>query len=318
MTWLEFSARLGIALLLGGIIGVERQWRQRGAVLGTNVLVSTGAAMFVMLSVMTSGDSSPTRIAAQVVSGIGFLGGGVIVREGLSVRGLDTSATLWCAAALGCLCGAGFQQQAFIGLLAILVSNILLRPLANKINRESVKTVKQSSNHWDVPHNEPNLNIEQNVKLDPDFAAAYDSYKEKGWFQSSFGSRSGAVGNINQSDEDSFKHEQEREDCHQQTALKDPMPNPVNNPRLNVSNDFKKNAKSRSKKIAPGSSGWISNTNPKLELAMVYFNLGSNRVQLDDKKGAINELQKAAKLYLALSDKTRYLQTIELLKKISA
>lgn len=311
MTWLEFSARLGVALLLGGIIGVERQWRKRGAVLGTNVLVSMGAAMFVMLSVMTSGDSSPTRIAAQVVSGIGFLGGGVIVREGLTVRGLDTAATLWCAAALGCLCGAGFQQQAVIGLLAILVSNILLRPLVNKINRESAKNIKQSSNHWDVA-NKPNLNIEQDVKLDPEFAAAYESYKEKGWFQSS-GYRTSAIGSVNQN-----IAERKGEECHQQTALKNPMPNPIINPKLNVSNDFQQNAKGRSKKILPASSRWISNTNPKLELAMVYFNLGSNRVQLDDKKGAIDELQKAAKLYLALSDKTRYLQTIELLKKISA
>jgi uncharacterized membrane protein YhiD involved in acid resistance len=313
MTWLEFSVRLGAALLLGGIIGVERQWRQRGVFLGTNVLVSMGAAMFVMLSVMTSGDSSPTRIAAQVVSGIGFLGGGVIVREGVSVRGLDTSATLWCAAALGCLCGAGFQQQAFIGLLAILVSNVLLRPLANKINRQSVKTIKQSSDHWGVT-NEPKPKIEQDVKLDPEFAAAYNSYREEGW--SSLGSRPGAIGDINQSDVDSFKHEQEREDRHQQTALKNPMPNPTTNPRLDVSNDCNQNSKGRSKKVTSASPRRMSNVNPKLELATAYFNLGSTRVQLDDRKGAIADLQKAAKLYLALSDRTQYMRTVELLKKI--
>jgi uncharacterized membrane protein YhiD involved in acid resistance len=309
MTWLEFSARLGLALLLGGVIGLERQWRQRGAGLRTNALVSTGAAMFVMLSVMTPGDSSPTRIAAQVVSGIGFLGGGVIFREGLSVRGLDTAATLWCAAALGCLSGAGFLFQAFLGSLAILVSNILLRPLANKINRESVKTVKQSSNQWDFA-DEPNLNFDQALRLDPKFATAYNNYKKKGWFQSSFGNKPSAMDSIKQSIVDSFKQDKESEDRYKQ--------NPVAHPRPNVSGNFKRNSMGSSRKSVPGSSRRMSNPNPKLELATAYFNLGSTRVQLDDKKGAIADLQKAAKLYLALSDKTQYQRTVELLKKISS
>ena len=316
MTWLEFSARLGLALLLGGIIGLERQWRQRGAGLRTNALVSTGAAMFVMLSVMTPGDSSPTRIAAQVVSGIGFLGGGVIFREGISVRGLDTAATLWCAAALGCLSGAGFVFQAFLGALAILVSNILLRPLANKINRESVKTVKQSSNQWDFA-NEPNLNIDQALRLDPEFAAAYNNYKEKGWFRNSFSSKPSAMESIKQSIVDSFKQNKELEDYHQQSAAENPKPNSTPYPRPNMSSNFKQNSMGSSRRSASGSARRMSNANPKLELAKAYFNLGNTRVQLDDKKGAIADLQKAAKLYLALSDKTQYMRTVELLKKIS-
>jgi uncharacterized membrane protein YhiD involved in acid resistance len=315
MTWLDFSARLGVALLLGGMIGLERQWRQRGAGLRTNALVSTGAAMFVMLSVMTPGDSSPTRIAAQVVSGIGFLGGGVIVREGLSVRGLDTAATLWCAAALGCLCGAGFQQQALIGALAILVSNILLRPLANKINRESARNLKQSSSQWDVA-NEPSLNIDQALRLDPKFAAAYNSYKKKGWFQNSFGDKPGAIDSIRQSIIDSFKHDQEMEDRHQQNVSRNPSPSPMGNARPNMSSNFKKNSMGSSRKSTSASPRRMSNVNPKLELATAYFNLGSTRVQLDDRKGAIADLQKAAKLYLALSDRTQYMRTVELLKKI--
>ncbi len=139
MTLLDFVARLGTAFLLGSAIGLERQWRQRMAGLRTNTLVAIGAAIFVMLSVLTPGDSSPNRIAAQVVSGIGFLGGGVILREGLSVRGLNTAATIWCAAAIGSLSGAGFLSQAFIGTVAILIANIVLRPLSYRVNQQPLK-----------------------------------------------------------------------------------------------------------------------------------------------------------------------------------
>ncbi len=82
-----------------------------------------------MLSVLTPDESSPTRIAAQVVSGIGFLGGGVILKEGASVRGLNTAATIWCAAAVGAFAGSGYIPQATIGAGAVLISNILLQPL---------------------------------------------------------------------------------------------------------------------------------------------------------------------------------------------
>ena len=139
MDWTEFTMRLAVAFLLGSLIGLERQWRQRMAGLRTNTLVCVGAALFVMLSVLTPGDASPTRIAAQVVSGIGFLGGGVILREGLSVRGLNTAASLWCAAAVGCLSGAGFISQAAIGAIAVLIANILLRPLGYRINQQPLK-----------------------------------------------------------------------------------------------------------------------------------------------------------------------------------
>jgi uncharacterized membrane protein YhiD involved in acid resistance len=283
MTWLEFSARLGLALLLGGIIGLERQWRQRGAGLRTNALVSTGAAMFVLLSVMTPGDSSPTRIAAQVVSGIGFLGGGVIFREGSSIRGLDTAATLWCATALGCLSGAGFLFQAFVGSLAILVSNILLRPLANRINSESEKNIKQSSNRADFTK-EPDLNVDQASPLDPSFTATYNIYEKKDRFRDRLSNRTSPIDGINQDFVDFLKQ----------------------------------NLIDTSRKSALAGSRRRSNSNPKVELATAYFNLGSTRVQLDDKKGAIANLEKAAKLYLALSDKNQYLRTVELLKKISA
>ncbi|MEN9216534.1 MAG: MgtC/SapB family protein [Gloeomargarita sp. HHBFW_bins_162] len=139
MTLTEFTLRLVVAFLLGSALGLERQWRQRMAGLRTNTLVATGAALFVMLSVLTPGDSSPTRVAAQVVSGIGFLGGGVILREGLTVRGLNTAATLWCAAAIGALAGAGLLSQATIGAGAVLVANLVLRPLSHRINQQPLK-----------------------------------------------------------------------------------------------------------------------------------------------------------------------------------
>ena len=94
----ELGVRIGVALALGVLIGLERQWHHRLAGLRTNALVATGSAAFVTISALMSEEPSPTRIAAQVASGVGFLGAGVILREGLSVRGLDTAATLWCSA----------------------------------------------------------------------------------------------------------------------------------------------------------------------------------------------------------------------------
>src|SRR5579872_6560925 len=92
----QAAINLGAATLLGGAIGFERQWRQRMAGLRTNTLVAIGAASFVVFASLIPGDASPTRVAAQVVSGIGFLGAGIIFREGLQVSGLNTAATLWC------------------------------------------------------------------------------------------------------------------------------------------------------------------------------------------------------------------------------
>lgn len=136
MTHMDFTLRLVMALFLGAIIGVERQWRQRLAGLRTNALVSTGAALFVAVTFLVSGEPSPTRIAAQVVCGIGFLGAGIIMCDGLSVRGLNTAATLWCAAAVGTLTGSGFLIEAALGATAVLAANIMLRPVAHRINQQ--------------------------------------------------------------------------------------------------------------------------------------------------------------------------------------
>lgn len=136
MEWTETLLRLTVAFLLGSALGFERQWRQRMAGLRTNTLVATGACLFVILSIMTPGEGSPTRIAAQVVSGIGFLAGGVILKEGITVKGLNTAATLWCAAAIGTLSGAGFFPQAIMGAGAVLIANTVLRPLSLRINQQ--------------------------------------------------------------------------------------------------------------------------------------------------------------------------------------
>ena len=114
--------RLALAAALGGAIGVEREIRDREAGIRTHLLVALGSALFTIVSAygfhefLASGDAvvraDPTRIAAQIVTGIGFLGAGAIIREGLSVRGLTTAATLWVSAAIGMAAGAGWYTAA--------------------------------------------------------------------------------------------------------------------------------------------------------------------------------------------------------------
>lgn len=131
----SFALRVSTALLIGGAIGLERQWRQRMAGTRTNALVGAAAAMFVLAGEALSGDTATTgRIAAQVVSGIGFLGAGVIFKEGISVHGLNTAATIWCSSAIGVLCGLGRFVEAFMGGMLVLMTNIALRPLAYKFH----------------------------------------------------------------------------------------------------------------------------------------------------------------------------------------
>jgi putative Mg2+ transporter-C (MgtC) family protein len=135
MLWHHFAIRLAFALILGALIGAERQWRQRMAGLRTNALVSAGAAMFVMVSALAAHQDESFRIAGQVVSGIGFLGAGVILRNGLNITGLNTAATLWCSAAIGTLAGYGMYGSAATGAVAVLAANVCLRPLGKALNR---------------------------------------------------------------------------------------------------------------------------------------------------------------------------------------
>ncbi|MDG9856821.1 MgtC/SapB family protein [Pseudomonas nitroreducens] len=139
MDWKVFLLRVAAALILGAVIGAERQLRQRLTGLRTNALVSTGACLFVLMTQSVPGlASDASRIAAYVVSGIGFLGGGVIMRDGLNVRGLNTAATLWCTAAIGVLCSMGLLLEAALGSLVVLCANILLRDIAHRLNHQEV------------------------------------------------------------------------------------------------------------------------------------------------------------------------------------
>ena len=132
---LHFLLNIGVALVLGIAIGFERQFRQRTAGLRTNALVCVGAALFVALGVLLERDGTSTaRMASYVVSGIGFLGGGVILREGLNVRGMNTAATLWCSAAVGTLAGSGHLLEAFVGTVIVLGIHLGLRPVVQKID----------------------------------------------------------------------------------------------------------------------------------------------------------------------------------------
>ena len=137
MNELEFVERLALGLACGVAMGLERQWRQRIAGLRTTALVATGACLFVILSVVLGTTGTPDRIAAQVVSGIGFLGAGVIIRDGLGIRGLNTAATLWCAAAVGSLAGAGLFLFAVCGSIAVVLANLVLRALARRVDQRT-------------------------------------------------------------------------------------------------------------------------------------------------------------------------------------
>ncbi len=140
----EVVFRIVLAAALGGAIGLERELREREAGLRTHLLVSVGAALFTMVSAYAWTDwrfstdeglvFDPTRIAAQVVTGIGFLGAGAIIRQGLSVKGLTTAATLWVVAAIGMASGVGYYWAAFVTTALVLISLGPLRILAFKLS----------------------------------------------------------------------------------------------------------------------------------------------------------------------------------------
>lgn len=142
---LLFAGRMTTALLLGAVVGLERQWRQRTAGTRTNALVAAGASAFVMAGLLLEGDPSARgRLAAYVVSGVGFLGAGVIFKDSGNVRGLNTAATIWCSAAIGVLSGFGAPLFALILALGVIFTNTILRPLAYRLHPvlpEAIPTV---------------------------------------------------------------------------------------------------------------------------------------------------------------------------------
>lgn len=139
--FLDSFVSLFSAFVLGTAIGAERQYRQRVPGLRTNVLVAVGAAAFVDLAARIGGTEGAVRVIAYVVSGVGFLGAGTIMKEGANVRGLNTAATLWASAAVGACAGADMVAEAVMVTIFILMGNTLLRPVVNLINSRPLDTI---------------------------------------------------------------------------------------------------------------------------------------------------------------------------------
>lgn len=142
LSWPELLLRLGASFVVGALIGLERERHQRPAGLRTHILVSMASAVFAMVSVIVAGSGNdPGRIAAQVVTGIGFLGAGTIMRHGSTVRGLTTAASLWMAAALGLAAGFGWYLGAGAAALAALLVLTVVKLLEDRLPR-SAETVE--------------------------------------------------------------------------------------------------------------------------------------------------------------------------------
>jgi putative Mg2+ transporter-C (MgtC) family protein len=134
-----FVGRLVVGAALGVIIGLERQRRQSAAGIHTTALVATGSALFAMIEpLLADGDgTNSSRVLANIVTGVGFLAGGVILKDGANVRGLNTAATIWATAAVGALAGVGLYWEAAAGALAIVALNMLVQPVLRLVNRHS-------------------------------------------------------------------------------------------------------------------------------------------------------------------------------------
>ncbi len=134
----EFFLRMIAALFSGVLIGIEREIRNKNAGLKTNALVALGAAVFVVISVQFRDlpGVDITRVMGQVVTGIGFIGAGVILHKGTTVRGLTTAATVWCSAGAGCLAAVGFYEELAVLTVLIIFVNVIFGSLDNFINKK--------------------------------------------------------------------------------------------------------------------------------------------------------------------------------------
>jgi putative Mg2+ transporter-C (MgtC) family protein len=134
-----FLLRCGIAALCGGLIGIEREMRNKPAGFRTNILICVGACIYMSIGLLLPDDAvDPTRIAAQVVTGIGFLGAGCIIQSGNDVRGLTSAATIWVVASIGIVAGAGFPVLATIAANIVLMTLVLLRAVEKRIFKSGV------------------------------------------------------------------------------------------------------------------------------------------------------------------------------------
>lgn len=133
----EFALRVGAALLSGLLIGIEREIQNKNAGIKTNGLVALGASIFVLVSLEFKGEEfvDITRVMGQVVTGIGFIGAGVILHKGTVVRGLTTAATVWCSAAAGCLAAIGDFEKLMIITALIVFINVVFGPIDRYIRK---------------------------------------------------------------------------------------------------------------------------------------------------------------------------------------
>lgn len=147
--WEELAIRLCVALGLGGLIGLERQWRSRYVGLRTSTLVTIGAAAMTAFAFAITHDdpTSIVHIVAGIITGVGFLGAGVIIHEGITVKGFHTAATLWCSVAVGLFAGAGYFEAAAVVAAFVLLVNLSLRPIVHYINEQTKYTEKTSGRH---------------------------------------------------------------------------------------------------------------------------------------------------------------------------
>ncbi len=142
MDWPNDVLSIGLAVILGAAIGLEREISGKSAGLRTNVLICLGAAVFTIISRQLVADlpnDSVSRIAAQVVTGVGFLGAGAIIQDRGGVHGLTTAATIWLVASIGMACGAGFYRLAVISAAAAILVLLGLVPLSKLVDRRSPK-----------------------------------------------------------------------------------------------------------------------------------------------------------------------------------
>lgn len=130
----DLLLRLLAALVMGGLIGLERRWRGHEAGLHTNALVAAGAALFIASAIIL-GDDQGGRVVTPVATGIGFLAGGVILRDGLHVRGLNTAGTVWCVAALGCFVGLGRFLFAAEATVLVIIANSIFHYFEHNVRR---------------------------------------------------------------------------------------------------------------------------------------------------------------------------------------
>ncbi|MER7673200.1 MgtC/SapB family protein [Kitasatospora sp. NPDC096128] len=166
LTTVDFVIRLATGVACGALIGMERQWRARMAGLRTNALVAAGATLFVLYSEAVGDTGSPTRVASYVVSGVGFLGGGVILRDGADVRGLNTAATLWCSAAVGVLAGSGKFELAVLGSLTVLAVHLILRPAARLLDHAPAAGISPGGGHAPAGAGDPDPTTRATVHLE--------------------------------------------------------------------------------------------------------------------------------------------------------